>query len=204
MTIYYQFSGPSDENKGFDDVTLSYLKEDCSAVKHVLVIASDLKDYATTDFYFQQNLPWFNHFIPAGFTMYLLDGRVSKNQAKILLEKADCIHLMGGYTENQQALLKHFEVTKEALDKADVVFGTSAGAMALGPVLMGTHDPNLIMEGLHCSPFVIWPHYEANLKEKIIKQSIQYPNMIALEDDSGLRIEGTSYQLINKGIYQIK
>ena len=53
----------------------------------------------TTDYYFKQNLPWFDHFIPQGFQINLLDSRINIEQAHNLLAKADCIHLMGGYTE---------------------------------------------------------------------------------------------------------
>ena len=204
MTIYYQFSGPSNEEIGFDTNTLKYLQKDCSAVKNVLVIASDLHDYKTTDFYYAQNYPWFTYFIPEGFSMSLLDARVSKEQGKKLIEAADCIHLMGGYTEQQQALLRYFSITKDSFINTKVVFGTSAGAMALGPVLMGTHDPDLVMSGLSCSPYVIWPHFDKSMHKDIRQQLSKYPNMIALEDDSGIRIHQQSITFINDGFHQFK
>lgn len=199
MTIYYQFSGPSDETNGFDPLTLKYLIKDNQKSKNVLVIASDLHDFETTDFYFKQNLPWFDKFIPSGFNIELIDGRINKKQAQTLLEKADCIHLMGGYTEKQTELLEHFKITKESFRNAKVVFGTSAGAMALGPILMGTNDKTKVLEGMNCVEGIIWPHYQASDDKEIKELLPLYKTMIAIADDTGIRYENNKAEFINTG-----
>lgn len=204
MTIYYQFSGPSDEVKGFDDKTLKYLRKDCKGIKNVCVIASDLNDYETTDFYFNKNLPWFKKFIDSNFAIDLLDARVSKEQAKILLNKAECIHLMGGYTEKQNELLKYFEITKKSFSNTKVVFGTSAGAMALAKQLIGTIDPYTVLEGLACVEHIIWPHYTEGDDDKIKSLLPLHQQIIALEDDTGIRYEKDTCIMINAGYHIFK
>ncbi|CAM3670061.1 Type 1 glutamine amidotransferase-like domain-containing protein [Erysipelothrix urinaevulpis] len=204
MTIYYQFSGPSNEDIGFDNITLSYLIKDCSAVKNVLVIASDLDDHDTTDYYYNKNLPWFERFISNPFKIELIDSRKSIEQTKELLNNADCIHLMGGYTENQIELLQHFGINKESFKNAQVVFGTSAGAMALGPILIGTHQQNHIMTGLDCVPSIIWPHYSKHDDHTIQSLIPLVKRFVALSDDTGIRYERDDITVINSDYHIFK
>ena len=204
MTIFYQFSGPSNEDTGFDDITLSYLIRDCCSVKRVLVIASDLYNHAITDYYFKKNLPWFGKFITSPFKIDLLDSRIDFETAQQLITKAECIHLMGGYTENQIELLNYFNITNKSFNHAKVVFGTSAGAMVLGPKLFGTHNQERIMNGLACVPSIIWPHYTKEDNPTLLNLLPLVNKIVALSDDTGIRYEKDDMTVINSDYHVFK
>ena len=198
MSIFYQFSGPSNESLGFDTLTAKYLKHDCFNMKKMVVIASNPNDYATTDDYFTRHKHWFQTICPTLESVHVLDHRISKDVALALLNDADMVHLMGGDVLSEYHFIHDYEFV-DALKSGDkVIMGTSAGAMVLGDTIILVHEHHSSThKGLNLVSSNIIPHYTDEQLQKVTPFAPCY----ALPDDSGIRITANTTTFLNEVLF---
>lgn len=130
-------------------------------------VASEFeKDYEKTDRYFHYFLRMFEQ-IGIGFSnAYVVDGRMSAEEAQNAVSEADVVWLSGGDSPAQFRYFVKYGLDKIIKEHSGVVIGMSAGAINLATTSICTlasgHDAQSIYTGLGCVNISIEPHFNSS------------------------------------------
>ena len=198
--INYLFS---DINKaeGFNKNQIEYLKKDLTGNESIVFIASIPSDFEKNDFRFNT---FVKHFTNAGFTfknVVLIDKRMSNEQAKEEIQKADIVFLIGGDPFSSMQFINEYGL-KDAISQASIVIGTSAGSMIQSKRVMYSDDYDdykiVDFEGLGLVDINIFPHVD---DERIMKEAVEIgkivPN-IPLLNSSFVRVENGKVEIVEE------
>ncbi len=195
--IFYQLSGPADEMVGFDSLTFNSLRKDLPNLKNVVVFASNPKDYDVTDDYFNRNKPWFVALSDTPINYEVIDYRCTIEKAHELVDHADLIHFMGGDPFIEKAFLVEYGFDRADVFNNQVLLGTSAGAMIMGPTIIDTTEPMHVEPGFGWVSTSIIPHvvFEDPIN---VRCYAEYAPVLLIADDGGIRHELDSFTLLNQ------
>lgn len=193
--INYLFSG-IDKVNGFTKEQATSLKKDIKDNSIITFIASDFDNTEKTDTNKKQLIDAFNN-IGINFKCeYLVDKRVSKDEAKELLNKSDIVFLMGGDTYKEMKSINEYDI-KEDITNRKLILGVSAGSLnqSKNVVYLDEYqDYKLVKyEGLGLVDFNIYPHLDFKnidfLKEVFTVSNdtplIALPNEFFIRCDNG-------------------
>lgn len=191
--INYLMSGIDKEN-GFTKEQIESLKKDIKDNSVITFIASDFDNIEKTDK--NKNL-LIDAFNKAGINFkceYLVDKRVSKEEAKELLSESNIVFLMGGDTYKEMQSINEYDI-KEDIVSRDLIIGVSAGSLNQSKnviYLDEYQDYKLVKyEGLGLVDFNIYPHLDLK-NEEFLKEIFTVSNdrpLIALPNESFIRCE---------------
>lgn len=206
--INYLFSGIAKE-KGFTKEQSKFLKEDILSNSNMTFIASIFDNYERNDL---QKTNYIKFFRNIGITfkeVNLIDHRITKIEAKRIIENTDIIFLLGGSPELQMKSIKEYDIV-EYIKKCKIVLGVSAGSMNQSNRVMYKDDfDNYKMkdyDGLGIIDINIFPHIELEnqpLLEEAKEISKEMP-LILLPNDSFIRIKNGNIEIVGKSykLYQ--
>ena len=191
--INYLFSG-IDKVNGFTKEQATSLKKDIKDNSIITFIASDFDNTEKTDTNKTQLIDAFNN-IGINFKCeYLVDKRVSKDEAKELLNKSDIVFLMGGDTYKEMKSINEYDI-KEDITNRKLILGVSAGSLnqSKNVVYLDEYqDYKLVKyEGLGLVDFNIYPHLDfknIDFLKEVFTVSNDTP-LIALPNESFIRCE---------------
>lgn len=191
--INYLMSGIDKEN-GFTKEQIESLKKDIKDNSVITFIASDFDNTEKTDKHKNLLVDAFNK---AGINFkceYLVDKRVSKEEAKELLSESNIVFLMGGDTYKEMQSINEYDI-KEDIVSRDLIIGVSAGSLNQSKnviYLDEYQDYKLVKyEGLGLVDFNIYPHLDLK-NEEFLKEIFTVSNdrpLIALPNESFIRCE---------------
>lgn len=191
--INYLFSG-IDKVNGFTKEQATSLKKDIKDNSIITFIASDFDNTEKTDTNKKLLIDAFNN-IGINFKCeYLVDKRVSKDEAKELLNKSDIVFLMGGDTYKEMKSINEYDI-KEDITNRKLILGVSAGSLnqSKNVVYLDEYqDYKLVKyEGLGLVNFNIYPHLDfknIDFLKEVFTVSNDTP-LIALPNESFIRCE---------------
>lgn len=191
--INYLFSG-IDKVNGFTKEQATSLKKDIKDNSIITFIASDFDNTEKTDTNKKLLIDEFNN-IGINFKCeYLVDKRVSKDEAKELLNKSDIVFLMGGDTYKEMKSINEYDI-KEDITNRKLILGVSAGSLnqSKNVVYLDEYqDYKLVKyEGLGLVDFNIYPHLDfknIDFLKEVFTVSNDTP-LIALPNESFIRCE---------------
>lgn len=201
--------------KGFNEQTTEVFRQKINKRNKFAFVASEFeKIHEKTDNYFHLFLNMFErvgiHFEEA----YVVDGRMSVDEAQKKVAAADVVWLSGGDTPTQFQYLKKYGLDTVIKQHDGIIIGMSAGSINLAKISICTltceHYKQEIYNGLGCVDVSVEPHFVRNeVSKELIDLSKKY-TIYGLCDDSiivcsGKTIEfyGEIYKLTNGNIEEI-
>lgn len=203
MKINYMFSR-IDRNKGFNTNQKKYIKEDINNNMTITFIASLFDEYERNDTQVKEIINVFKNIDINFKEVYLIDNRVSKEDAYKYIEKTDIVYLMGGSPKlEMQSIIKYnlFNILK---DREGITIGTSAGAMNQADRVIYKDDFNNYLlvdyQGLSFINLNIYPHFDINNKEYMdeVFEISKYTKVVGLPNESFIRVKDNNIDFIGK------
>lgn len=191
--INYLMSGIDKEN-GFTSEQVNSLKKDIKDNSVITFIASNFDNIEKTVKNKNLLVEAFNK-VGINFKCeYLVDKRVTKEEAKELLNKSNIVFLMGGDTYKEMQSINEYKI-KDDITSRDLIIGVSAGSLNQSKnviYLDEYQDYKLVKyEGLGLVEFNIYPHLDLK-NEEFLKEIFTVSNdrpLIALPNESFIRCE---------------
>ena len=137
----------------------------------------------------------------------VLDGRMSIDEARMAVEKADVIWLAGGDTPTQFGYLKDYGLVDLLKDHKGVVIGMSAGSINMAKTAICTlscgHSEQIIYEGIGRAEVSVEPHFDiANVSEELLELSEKYV-IYGLPDDGVIAVTDGNVEFFGE-VYELK
>lgn len=191
--INYLMSGIDKEN-GFTSEQVNSLKKDIKDNSVITFIASNFDNIEKTVKNKNLLVEAFNK-VGINFKCeYVVDKRVTKEEAKELLNKSNIVFLMGGDTYKEMQSINEYKI-KDDITSRDLIIGVSAGSLNQSKnviYLDEYQDYKLVKyEGLGLVEFNIYPHLDLK-NEEFLKEIFTVSNdrpLIALPNESFIRCE---------------
>lgn len=203
MKINYMFSR-IDRNKGFNTNQKKYIKEDINNNMTITFIASLFDEYERNDTQVKEIINVFKNIDINFKEIYLIDNRVSKEDAYKYIEKTDIVYLMGGSPKlEMQSIIKYnlFNILK---DREGITIGISAGAMNQTDRVIYKDDfDNYLLvdyQGLGFINLNIYPHFDIDNKEYMdeVFEISKYTKVVGLPNESFIRVKDNNIDFIGK------
>jgi dipeptidase E len=192
--------------KEFEEV----LKNILLSRNNFVFVASEFHHiHEKTDSYFQF---FYKMFSAAGFEFQnasVVDGRMTKEEAKEAVKKADVVWLAGGDTPTQFKYFEEYDLCSVLREHKGVILGMSAGAINMGKVAVCSctcgHTVQEVYQGLELVDISVEPHLNENgVTDEILQLSMNHP-IYGMYDDSVIIYNGEQVDylgdiyFINKG-----
>lgn len=201
MKINYLFSGV-DKEQGFDERQTKYLRQDINVNSTIVFIPTMFDDYDKNDIQYQK---YINRFDKIGIEfkeVKLIDDRITKEEAKIIVENFDIVFLLGGSPIIGMNNIVKYDLVNTIKNKNGIVIGVSAGAMNQAHRVTYKDDymNNEIQDynGIGIYDMNIYPHLDFTnidfLKE--IFEVSKSNKLVALPNNSFIRIEDNKIEYI--------
>lgn len=217
MSINYYFS-EFDKEKGFSEKLAKLLRKDIKKRKLFVYICTNPDQFEETNKYFRDNITWF---VEEGimFQLYhIVDYRVKKEEAELLIKNASVIFLCGGDPFAQDEFLEEYEL-KDLIKNCDgVVMGISAGAINMAEKSLCTRDEDIketiVYDGIGLDDITVDPHFSPDKLELIENDLFPLSNemkIYGLCDEGVIRVKdnkldflGDIYLISNSNIEKIE
>lgn len=166
---------------GFDDQVAERLKQIITKRSNFAFVASEFKKgFEKNDRYFRHFLKMFENEGIYFDNSYVVDGRLSLQEAQNAVARADVIWLSGGDSPAQIEYFKEYRLDSIIKEHSGVIIGMSAGAINLAKTSICTiasgHDGQSVYDGLGCVDISVEPHFNAtDVPEEILALSEKYP-----------------------------
>ncbi len=200
--INYLFSSV-DKKNGFNSLQKEYLKKDIENNLSIVFISSYFDNYEKNDKSKNLFISLFNKIDIKFKNIYLIDNRITKENAKNMIQESDIVFLMGGEIYNQMKNINNFEL-QEYIKNKKIVIGVSAGSLnqSKNVLYLDEYKDNKIENypGLGLVDINIYPHFDlSNLKYVYeVKKVSEYAPLIALPNSSFVRIRNDNIEYIGE------
>ena len=174
----------------FDDKFAKRLREITTSRNSFVFIASDFEtNHEKNDKYCNH---WRDMLCDIGIefkSIFVVDGRITPDEAKKIIEKADFIWLSGGDTPKQFEYIKQYGLDTVLKEHTGIIFGMSAGSINLSTMavcsLASGHYVQETYNGLGCVNISIEPHFSLDKTDEILQLSEKY-KLYGVPDDSAI------------------
>lgn len=200
---------------GCKDEIAKVFQEKITERSRFAFVASEFeKMHEKTDHYFRFFLNMFEekgiHFEKA----YVVDGRMTKEDAQRAVETADVVWLSGGDTPTEFGYLQKYGLDKVMKQHNGVIIGMSAGAINMADSAICTlscgHDRQQIYEALGCVTIHVEPHFiRDRISDELLELTKEYEiyglcdeSIIVCSNDK-MEFYGEIYRITNGIIEQI-
>lgn len=183
--------------------------------KFAFVASEFEKKQEITDNYFHFFMKMFEDADIHFTNSYVVDGRMSAEEAQRAVAEADVVWLSGGDTPTEFSYFQKYGLCSVIKQHKGIVIGLSAGSINLAKTAICTldsgHDKYQIYPGLGCVDISVEPHFiRNNVSNELLELSREY-TIYGLCDDSmivcsGEQVDfyGEIYKLCNGNIEEIK
>ncbi|MCR5685482.1 MAG: Type 1 glutamine amidotransferase-like domain-containing protein [Lachnospiraceae bacterium] len=193
------FSGFPDHH--FSKEITKRLREELTGRKSIVFITACPLEYAQND---DDCNGMYEMFAEQGITFEkhcVIDKRTKPSEAKMLVEKADCIFLMGGgVCEEQLDLIREKDCYDALLDCHAAIFGVSAGSMNMARNTVDFFESMEPFPGLGLTNITVSCHHDPEdtwRYEQTLKMS-ETRTIYAMEDMSAFFIKGGKIDIVGK------
>lgn len=186
-------------NNGFNSQAAEVFKKKISKRNKFAFVASEFeKIHEKTDKYFHFFLNMFEeadiHFEEA----YVIDGRMSADEAQKRVAEADVIWLSGGDTPTQFGYFQKYSLDTVIKQHDGIIIGMSAGSINMAKTSICTlscgHFKQEIYNGLACVDISVEPHLIRNeVSDELIDLSKKY-TIYGLCDESFIVCSGETIE----------
>ena len=186
-------------HNGFNAQTAEVFRQKISKRNKFAFVASEFeKIHEKTDKYFHFFLNMFEeadiHFEEA----YVIDGRMSADEAQKRLAEADVIWLSGGDTPTQFRYFQEYGLDTVIKQHDGIIIGMSAGSINMAKTSICTlscgHFKQEIYNGLACVDISVEPHFIRNeVSDELIDLSKKY-TIYGLCDESFIVCSGETIE----------
>ncbi len=194
-------------HNGFNAQTAEVFRQKISKRNKFAFVASEFeKIHEKTDKYFRVFLNMFEevgiHFEEA----YVIDGRMSTDEAQKSVVEADVIWLSGGDTPTQFHYFKKYGLDTVLKQHDGIIIGMSAGSINMAETSICTlscgHYKQEIYDGLACVDISVEPHFvRENVSNELLDLSKKY-TIYGLCDDSFIVCSGKTIEFYGE-IYKL-
>lgn len=208
MKINYLFS-KIDRNEGFNDNQKKYIKEDINNNMSITFIASLFDEYERNDTQVKEIINVFKNIDINFKEVYLIDNRVSKEDAYKYIEKTDIVYLMGGSPQLEMKSIIEYNLFNILRNRDGITIGTSAGAMNQTDRVIYKDDFKsyelVDYQGLGFINLNIYPHFDIDSKEYMdeVFEVSKYTRIVGLPNGSFIRIKDSNIEIVGN-YYVIK
>lgn len=204
MRIYYLLSG-TDKVNGFYDNVIEYLKRDIKDNSIVTFIASSFDEFDKNDLYYNNMLKFFSDINIRFRESYLIDDRITNEEAIKYIEKSNVVYIMGGNPKQEMKNIKRYNLTEALKYFNGIIIGVSAGSINMNKNICYVDENNEILEyqGIGLTDYNVAPHLDFNNKvylEEILRVS-KIKRTIALPNESFIRIEDGNAEVVGEHYY---
>ena len=205
----YLLSGP-DKYKGYCDALKVDIDNEINKIKCLVGVAANPNKHEKNDkmFFGDGACPGVVNMLKSCNIQIdksiLLDDRMDVQTAKLTLERADAIYLLGGDPMSQYKFIESIGCLELLKVFSGIIFGISAGSMnCSNNVLYFAEDGSndiIKYKGLGLSSVYIYPHFSVNNEELVsqLKQLSQDMNIFALPNDSYIKIANNKTEIVGK------
>ena len=203
MKINYMFSR-IDRYEGFNYNQKKYIKEDINSGMSITFIASLFDKYERNDTQIKEIINVFKNIDINFKEVYLIDNRISKEEAYKYIEKTDIVYLMGGSPELEMKSIIEYNLFNILNGREGITIGTSAGAMNQADRVVYKDDFKnyelVDYQGLGFIDLDIYPHFDINSKEYMneILEVSKYTKIIGLPNESFIRVKDNNIDFVGK------
>ncbi len=203
MKINYMFSR-IDRDKGFNDNQKKYIKEDIKNNMSITFIASLFDEYERNDTQVKEIVNVFKNININFKEVYLIDNRVSKEDAYKYIEKTDIVYLMGGSPNLEIKSIIEYDLFNILNGRNGITIGTSAGAMNQTERVIYKDDFKnyelVDYQGLGFINLTIYPHFDINNKEYMdeIFEASKYTKVVGLPNESFIKVKDNDIDFVGK------
>lgn len=165
---------------GFNDEVTERLKKLIVKRTKFAFVASEFeKRHEETDHYFQLFLNMFHEKGIKFEEEYVIDGRISKEEAQKKVQEADVVWLSGGDTIAEYKYFLEYGLVQIIREHTGIVIGMSAGSINLSKTAICTvscgHDKQEIYNALGCVNISVEPHFVADkVSKEVLELSRNY------------------------------
>lgn len=195
-------------NNGFNSQAAEVFQKKISKRNKFAFVASEFeKIHEKTDKYFHFFLNMFEeadiHFEEA----YVIDGRMSADEAQKRVAEADVIWLSGGDTPTQFGYFQKYSLDTVIKQHDGIIIGMSAGSINMAKTSICTlscgHFKQEIYNGLACVDISVEPHFIRNeVSDELIDLSKKY-TIYGLCDESFIACSGETIEFYGE-IYKLR
>lgn len=188
---------------GLDENAAEVFRRETAGRSSFAFIASEFeKRHEETDHYFHFFLKMFEdagiHFEKA----YVVDGRMTAEEAQKAASEADALWLAGGDTLAQFAYFQKYGLDRVIRQHQGLVIGMSAGSINLAEISLCISARGQVYHGLGCVNITVEPHFvREQLSEELLALSERYV-IYGLCDDSLIVCKKETVEYIGE-VYQI-
>ena len=203
MKINYMFSR-IDRDEGFNYNQKKYIKEDINSDMSITFIASLFDEYERNDTQVKEIINVFKNIDINFKEVYLIDNRVSKEEAYKYIEKTDIVYLMGGSPELEMKSIIEYNLFNILNDREGITIGTSAGAMNQTDRVIYKDDFKnyelVDYQGLGFIDLDIYPHFDSDSKEYMneVLEVSKYTKIVGLPNESFIRVKDGNIDFVGK------
>jgi len=168
------------------------LREELTQRGSLVFVCSDPAGHAKTDYYVPIMRGCFEEIGVTFAECRVIDDRMDISHAIQLIEKASCVHLMGGQTRKQIQFLRETGLDAAICSSSAAVLGVSAGAINMAKRSLATEEFPIPYEGLGLADITVKPHFDPNdrkVLKTLLRVSMELP-ICAMEDDSAIFVAG--------------
>ena len=203
MKINYMFSR-IDRDEGFNYNQKKYIKEDINSDMSITFIASLFDEYERNDTQVKEIINVFKNIDINFKEVYLIDNRVSKEEAYKYIEKTDIVYLMGGSPELEMKSIIEYNLFNILNDREGITIGTSAGAMNQTDRVIYKDDFKnyelVDYQGLGFIDLDIYPDFDSDSKEYMneVLEVSKYTKIVGLPNESFIRVKDGNIDFVGK------
>ena len=203
MKINYMFSR-IDRDEGFNYNQKKYIKEDINSDMSITFIASLFDEYERNDTQVKEIINVFKNIDINFKEVYLIDNRVSKEDAYKYIEKTDIVYLMGGSPELEMKSIIEYNLFNILNDREGITISTSAGAMNQTDRVIYKDDFKnyelVDYQGLGFIDLDIYPHFDSDSKEYMneVLEVSKYTKIVGLPNESFIRVKDGNIDFVGK------
>lgn len=188
---------------GFTDDFIQCVKEYYDYNGSFVFIASDFARHSKTDSHLDAFLSMFkNNGIPFN-EVYVIDDRVTKQEAIQYIQTADVVWIAGGDTLKQIAYLEKYNLIPVLQSREGITIGMSAGSinMAKRVVLAKDIEDNIpglvIYDGIGLVDINVEPHLNSASEEhmKDVYEASQYTTIYGIYDNTFIKIVNSTMEI---------
>ena len=206
MKIEYLLSG-FDKNIGFTGKVIELFQKDIKNDSTITFIASSFDNYEKTDKHYNNIIRFFKDINIFFKNVYLIDNRITKEEAKKYIKKSEVVFLMGGDPEKEMKSIKQYDLVNILNERCGITIGVSAGSMNMASYVCYLDEEKgidiLEYEGIGLTNLYIYPNLDlTNLDYvKEIFDVSKKKDLIVLPDNSFIRIENGKEKIYGEHYY---
>lgn len=134
---------------------------------------------------------------------FVIDERMSGEDALKLISEASCVFLMGGNATEQMRMIKEKGLVNAIRTFRGVILGVSAGSMNMGKYAVDIWESVIPYEGLGLAAYTVKAHYsEGEEFVGTLKEVSTRLPVTAMEDESAIFVKSTGTEYLGR-IYRI-